>query len=229
MKALILAAGFGVRLREIIHGRPKHLALINGQPFLRHLVKLLKQKGIKQIVIAVGYLAQFIIDEFTRNDQGIKIRFSEDHRPLGTAGSIKKAQRYFTDDFIIINGDTYLDIDYHHLFQSHKKASALLTIVGTSKHRNKGGIIINQGKNIIDFIPDHQKQPPAHSYRNAGVYVASPKLFNYIPSFTKISLEKDIIPRLLKTKQTVQVYPINKTFIDIGSVASFMQAEKALV
>lgn len=228
MKALILAAGFGVRLREIIHGRPKHLAPINGQPFLRYLVRLLKVRGIKEIVIAVGYLANYIIDEFTRDNEGLTIKFSEDQRPLGTAGSIKKAAEYLKDDFIIVNGDTYLDIDYFKLMADHQRSKSLLTIVGTTKHKDKGGIILAKNKTVTDFIVDSHTSTPVNSYRNAGVYAASPRLFSFIPSFTKISLEKDIIPLLLSQHQPISLFPVNQTFIDIGSPESFMEAANKL-
>lgn len=133
MKALILAAGFGVRLREIIHGRPKHLAPVNGQPFLRHLLRLLKKHQITEIVLSVGYLAQYVIDEFTRDNEGLKIEFSEDKRPLGTAGSLKAAQKYLSEDFFVINGDTYLDIDYQKVFRDHQKSGQLVTLVVNQK------------------------------------------------------------------------------------------------
>ena len=228
MKALILAGGFGVRLREIIHGRPKHLTLINDQPFIRHLVKMLEKRGVKDLVISIGYLAQYIIDEFAHGYQGIKVEFSEDNRPLGTAGSIKNAKDYFQDDFLIINGDTYLDIDYQKLMASHKKNQALLTIVATTKHKNKGGIILTQKNTITKFVTDSKAQTPAASLRNAGIYVASPNIFKYIPDRTKSSLEKDIIPAILKRNKKIQLFTINQEFIDIGSAAAYKQALKKL-
>lgn len=171
MQALILAAGFGVRLREIIHGRPKHLVLINGQPFLRHLVKLLKKNQINEIILAVGYLAQYIIDEFAKENEGLKINFSEDDRPLGTAGSLKAAEAYFKNDFFVLNGDTYLDIDFQAVFHDHLKNKKIMTMV------------VNH-KNI-----------------SCGVYVFSPKVFSLIPEKEKYSLENDVIPHLRENKQ----------------------------
>lgn len=123
MKALILAGGFGVRLRELVHGQPKHMVAINGRPFLRRLVTMLIKRGIKEIVFAVGYLPQSIKDEFK------EYCFSEDDRPMGTAGSLKNAQRFFKSDFLMINGDTYLDIDYQQVFQAHQKSGQLATLV----------------------------------------------------------------------------------------------------
>lgn len=154
MKALILAAGFGVRLREIIHGRPKHLAPVNGQPFLRRLLRLLKKHQVTKIVLSVGYLAQYVIDEFTRDNEGLKIEFSEDQRPLGTAGSLKAAQKYLSEDFFVINGDTYLDIDYQKIYRHHQTSGRLATLVVNQKV--SCGIYVFSPK-IFDLIPEGTK------------------------------------------------------------------------
>ncbi|KKS79621.1 MAG: hypothetical protein UV54_C0031G0007 [Candidatus Beckwithbacteria bacterium GW2011_GWA2_43_10] len=154
MKALILAAGFGVRLREIVHGRPKHLAPVNGQPFLRHLLKLLKKRQVTQIVLSVGYLAQYIIDEFTRDNEGLKIEFSEDERPLGTAGSLKAAQKYLSEDFFVINGDTYLDIDYQKIYRDHQTGARLVSLV-VNREINCGIYVVSP--KIFDLIPEGTK------------------------------------------------------------------------
>src|SRR3989304_3458846 len=107
MKALILAAGFGVRLREIFHGRPKHLVPIAGRPFLAYLLELLRNNGTTEIVIAVGDLADHIINEFGDGSRwGVSIRYSVDDRPLGTAGTVKHAERFFSEEFFVVNGAT---------------------------------------------------------------------------------------------------------------------------
>src|SRR3989344_6392768 len=136
-KVLILAGGFGIGLREIFHGRPKHLVPINGKPFLHYLIKLLQKNNLTNLVLAVGYLSNQIIDEIGDGSRfGVKIIYSVDNRPLGTAGSVKNAQKYFKKDFLIINGDTYLDIDYQQLIEFHRKNKADFTLVGTTKHKN---------------------------------------------------------------------------------------------
>lgn len=145
MKALILAGGFGVRLRELVHGQPKHMVAINGRPFLRHLVTMLIKRGIKEIVFAVGYLPQSIKDEFK------EYCFSEDDRPMGTAGSLKNAQRFFKSDFLMINGDTYLDIDYQKVFQVHQTSGLLATLVVNQK--TSCGIYVFSPQ-VFDLIPE---------------------------------------------------------------------------
>jgi mannose-1-phosphate guanylyltransferase len=225
MKALILAGGFGVRLREVIHGRPKHMVMVNGQPFLRHVLKLLKRNGIAEVVLSIGYLAQYIRDEFAQNNEGMTIEFSEDDRPLGTGGAMKNAQSFFTEDFFIVNGDTSLDIDFSQLMSVHKQSKALLTIVATDKHKNKGGIILSKNNRVTDFISNPNEEVPFNGVRNAGVYVASPGIFTFIPEFDKVSFEKEIIPSLV-AHELVDVFTVSQDFIDVGSCESYLEAQK---
>ncbi|MFH0943515.1 MAG: sugar phosphate nucleotidyltransferase [Candidatus Beckwithbacteria bacterium] len=221
MQALILAAGFGVRLREIIHGRPKHLAPINGKPFLRHLLQLLKRHGFKRIILSIGYLSQYILDEFNEDQKEFGLIFSDTKRPLGTAGSLKKAQNYLKDDFFVINGDTYLDVDYQQILKFHTQHSNLLTLVGTNKNQH-GSIIRADHGQVVKFIYHPDKAIPA-SFRHAGIAVVSPQLFSLIPSATKYSLEKDIIPQLIKKNQ-LGFFPVNQAFIDIGTPLEYQKA-----
>jgi len=226
MKALILAGGFGVRLREVLHGRPKHLAMVNGRPFLRHLLALLKQNGITEIVLSVGYLAHYIRDEFAKDDEGLSIVFSEDDRPLGTGGSIRNAQHFFDDDFLIVNGDTYLDIDYRQLFSAHKESKPILTIVATDKHKDKGGIIRCENGRVTGFVSDPNEDVPSNSFRNAGVYVASRDIFSFIPEYDRVSLEREIIPLLLMKNEHVRAHTVSREFIDVGSYGSYLKTQE---
>jgi NDP-sugar pyrophosphorylase family protein len=228
MKALILAGGFGIRLREIIHGRPKCLALVNGRSFLRYPLALLKRNGITEVVISVGYLARQVRDEFTHDDEGLSIAFSEDDYPLGTGGSIKKAQSFFTEDFLIMNGDTYLDIDYGRLFSAHRESGAVLTIVATDKHKEKGGIVMSENGRAFDFISDPDASVSSNGFRNAGVYVASPNIFEHIIGDGRVSLERETIPSLFAKGEPVGSFNVSQSFIDIGSPSGYLEACNAL-
>lgn len=148
MKALILAGGFGVRLRELVHGQPKHMVAINGRPFLRRLVTMLINRGVKEIVFAVGYLPQSIKDEFK------EYSFSEDDRPMGTAGSLKNSQKLFKEDFFVINGDTYLDIDYQEVFRQHQTSGQMATLV-VNQETNCGVYVFSP--RIFNLIPEGTK------------------------------------------------------------------------
>lgn len=220
-KVLILAGGFGIGLREIFHGRPKHLVPINGKPFLHYLIKLLRKNYLTDIVLAVGYLSSQIIDEIGDGSKlGVKIDYSIDKRPLGTAGSIKNAQKYFKDDFLIINGDTYLDIDYQELIDFHRKNMSDFTLVGTTKHRNWLMLSVKNRKLL--------SLDKKGKLGNAGVYVINPKVLGFIAQGEKTSLETELLPLLLKKKKRVFVYESNRDYYDIDSPDHYLETEKKL-
>jgi D-glycero-alpha-D-manno-heptose 1-phosphate guanylyltransferase len=189
---------------------------------------LLKQHQINQVILSVGYLSRFIKDEFAHDTEGLSLSFSEDDRPLGTAGSLKKAQKFLKTDFFVINGDTYLDIDYKKLMTTHLKTKALITLVGTTQRKKGGGTIIARNRKVIDFQSFSEAKPPKNSHLHAGVYVMSPRVFKYIPSQTKFSIEKDLLPKLLAKQEKIMLYPVSKQFIDIGSPEEYQQALKKL-
>lgn len=228
MKALILAAGFGVRLREMIHGRPKPMAPINGKPFLEYLLLNLKKKRIKDIVIAVGYLSDYIVDYFGNGEKwGIKISYSIDSRPLGTAGTIKYAQKHFSSDFLVLNGDTYIDIDLDEFINFHKKNKADVTIAVTKSFHGRGGLIVVDKNQKISKFKEIVGREEGKGFNNAGLYIFNPKVLDLLKKGKRASLEKDLLPLLIKKKYKLFAYPISK-YLDIGSPDNYQKATKIL-
>ena len=108
MKAVILAGGFGSRLKRVIYDRPTSMAPIAGIPFLEHQIRLLKEQGIIEIILCVSFMAGSIKSYFGDGKKlGVKITYSEEEIPLGTGGAIKKAEKYIDDTFLVLNGDSY--------------------------------------------------------------------------------------------------------------------------
>jgi NDP-sugar pyrophosphorylase family protein len=228
MKALILAAGFGIRLREIFHGRPKHLIPINGQPFLHHLISLLRRNEIRDIVVAVGYLSDHIIHEVGDGRKlGVKVDYSIDDRPLGTAGTVKHAEHFFNDDFFVINGDTYLDIDYQRIFKFHKEHLADVTLVGTTKRSIKGGLIQVRKNTFSGFIVDG-KVKQRQVLGNTGVYIFKTKILEFLKPGQRSSLESDFFPDLVKQGKKVLVYKTNKEYYDVGTPDHYQEARRKI-
>ena len=222
MKIVILAGGFGIGLREVFHGRPKHLAPINGRPFLHYVIKLLKKNNLTDLVLAVGYLSSQIIDELGDGSRfGVSITYSIDRRPLGTAGSLKNAQKYLGTDFLTVNGDTYLDIDYQQLIAFHQKKQAEVTLVGTTKYKNKGLMLRVKNEKLLRLANEGE-------LANAGVYIFSPMIFKFIGAGEKSSLEQEILPLLLKKKKRIFVFKTNREYYDIGSPEHYQEAQQRL-
>ena len=231
MKTLILAGGFGVRLKEIIHGRPKVMAPVGDKPFLEHLLLLLRKKGLTDIVLAVGYLAPYVKDYFGDGSRwGVSIQYSEDRRPLGTAGTIKHAASFFDRSFIVVNGDTYVDFDPEELTALHKKRHAIVTQVVTKHNHGHGGVAeIDKESRIVQF---HSviENPERHAqlWFSAGVYIIDPEIFSFIKAGFRSSLEHDVFPMLL-AKKRLFAHKIATDYVDIGTPEYYRQAKALLL
>ncbi len=232
MKAFILAGGFGTRLREVVHGRPKVLAMIQGRPFLEHLILYLRGQGISEIVLGVGYLASYVRERFGNGRAlGVKLKYSEEPRPLGTAGAIRNAARHLTDDFLVLNGDTFIDVDVAELRAFHDQHSSDVTIVTTDGYYGRGGLI-QAAKNgrvrRFEECPDEEAARARQGHANAGMYIFNPRILPLVRPHERSFLERDLFPVLLREKYRVFAFPAVGDYIDIGSPDRYAQAQKVL-
>lgn len=228
MKALILAGGFGTRLKEVIHGRPKVMAPINGKPFLEFLVELLRRNGIDEVVMSVGYLGDFIKKYFgDGSDFGIKISYSSEDFPLGTGGAIKNAEKHFKDTFLVVNGDTYLDVDLDEILTFHNKKKALATVVVGERGSVLGSSLIKlerKGK-ITSF--EEKPLKDKKGLVSAGYYLFDPSIFYYLRKKKRFSLEREIFPELVN-RSKIFGYKASEEFIDLGTPENYKRAVKIL-
>lgn len=214
---IILAGGLGTRLREVLTDLPKVLAPVNNRPFLDIILGFLnKSKHIERVVIAVGYMADKVIREYTdRSEYNFEILFSEEKELLGTGGAIKKALHYTTTgDILVLNGDSYVDADIEGLIKAHEEKNATMTIVlreieDTSRY---GRVKLNSDHRIIAFEEKHPDQK--NGYINAGIYIFKRELFDKIEGNRVISLEKELLPVFID--KGVYGYISHGKFIDIG-------------
>lgn len=214
MKAVILAGGLGTRLRSVVYDRPKAMALIAGMPFLEHLIRLLTDQGVTEIIICISHMANQIKSYFGNGSRwGIDITYSEEDIPLGTAGAIKKAEKYIGDTFIVLNGDSYSNLNLQEFLNFHKskKSNFTLALTKTSEANHYGNVSLKESK-ISDFS---EKTESNQGVISSGFYIFEPKIFDYIESNKNISLEKDIFPILAK-EESLWGYVYDGYFIDIG-------------
>ena len=126
---IILAGGMGTRLQSVVNDRPKVMAEIEGKPFLSCLLDILLRQGIKNVVLAVGYKREFIVNYYNYKYKDIELKYSIEDAPLGTGGAIRQALDYAEDENVfIVNGDTYFDVDYKGMSDFHDKNNAQITI-----------------------------------------------------------------------------------------------------
>jgi len=217
LDAIILAGGLGTRLREIIDDLPKVLAPVNNRPFLDVILSFLNKCGcIQRVVIAVGYLADKVIKEYTnRHEYDFEILFSEEKELLGTGGAIRKALPYTkTEDVLALNGDSFVDVTIVDLIETHRKKHAAMTIVLTEIEDTSryGRVKVNNEQRIVSF---EEKTPgQAGAYVNAGMYLFTRELIYSIQEDRIISLEKEILPILLE--KGIYGYITHGKFMDIG-------------
>ena len=214
MKALILAGGFGSRLKKVIYDVPKPMAPIAGIPFLEHQIRLLKEQGINEIILCVSFMADNIKSYFGDGGKiGVNITYSEEEIPLGTAGAIKNAEKYIDDTFIVINGDSYSQIDLNDFINFHnsKKSNVTISLTKSNEPTKHGSVIISENK-IIEFS---EKEGKNEYLVNSGVYIFEPRILDYIERGRNVSLEKEIFPKLAR-ERILYGYEFEGYFMNIG-------------
>lgn len=214
MHAIILAGGKGTRLKEIIKDVPKPMAPIANRPFLEYLILHLGQWNIKNIVLSVGYKKEIIKSYFNNGEKlGVEILYTEEEKPLGTGGAIKKAASLVDEEnFIVMNGDSFFDINFDQLITFHKSrlSTVSLGLVYVSDTSRYGKVEINDKNEVIRFT---EKAVCSNGLINGGVYVFNRKIIDKIPD-GKVSLEKEILPKLIN--QGLYGIETKGFFIDIG-------------
>ena len=227
MKALILAGGFGTRLKSITGDEiPKPMVSIWGKPFIEHQIMFLKEQGIRDIIIAVHHLSD-VIKSYCGDGRLwlTNITYSEEEKPLGTAGAIKNAKKYLDDTFIVLNGDTFSNIDLKKLVEFHKnnqnKATVALTKIEDTK--NYGSVFL-EGDKIKSF----SEKIEGSGFINRGVYVFEPEVLKLIDEEKNVSLEKELFPKMAQ-EGNLFGYLNEGYFIDIGRPETYQKFKQDML
>src|SRR5208283_1902859 len=198
--ALILAGGLGTRLRRVFRSGPKTLAPVGDRPFLDYLLHWLRLAGFSRVVLCVGYKREQIQRRYgTGTNWGLRVSYSAEDEPLGTAGAIKLAQRHIhTEHFVVLNGDSFVDVDFAALLRFHRRHRALATmaLAQAPSGSRYGYVRVNATGRILNFVekgstPSSSKEMPP-KWINAGVYIFRRELLRLIPTGHAVSLERDI-------------------------------------
>jgi D-glycero-alpha-D-manno-heptose 1-phosphate guanylyltransferase len=225
MPALLLVGGMGKRLQPVLPATPKPLARVGGAPFLRLLVGQLRSQGIRRLVMCTGHLADQVEKEFGDGHQcGVAISYSRESRQLGTAGAIKLAERYLAraSDFLVMNGDSFLEMDFHQFIRFHRAHSGLISMAvrRVADATRYGTVQMASDNRVVSFR--EKAESPASGIVNGGVYIFNRAILEHIAE-GPASLERDIFPRLLK----LGVYAMEQEglFIDIGTPEDYARAQ----
>ena len=226
MQAVILAGGLGTRLRPVVSDLPKAMAPVGGRPFLEYLLDNLREQGIRDIILAVGHLRDTIISHFGNSWRGLNIGYSIETVPLGTGGALKKAALGMPDvPTVVMNGDTWLELDLEAMLAAHQRFGADITVA--VRHvpdiARYGAVAI--AENCITGFSEKGMTGPG--FINAGVYLLMPSLFGRLSLSDEFSFEHDILVRYVRDLR-IGAFPTTGRFIDIGVPGDYKLAEHIL-
>lgn len=231
MKAVVMAGGEGSRLRPLTCNRPKPMVPLCNKPVMEYIVELLKRHGVDQVIVTLHYLANEIISYFgDGTDWGTQMIYSVEDEPLGTAGSVKKVERYLTDTFIIISGDSLTDFDLSRAVEFHREKGAIATIVLTRVDNplEFGVVITDREQRIVRFLEKPSWGEVFSDTVNTGIYVLEPEVFDFIDPDKPLDFSQDLFPRLLEANQPVYGYVTGGYWSDIGNLQQYRQAHQDL-
>lgn len=213
MRAVILAGGKGVRLAPLTEVIPKPLVPIGGKPIMELVIRQLTHFGFRHITIATGYMSDLIKAYFQDGSKfGVNIDYSEEIRPLGTAGPLSLIKG-LDETFLMMNADVMTNIDYQELIHYHKKRQALATIGAYERQVTIDlGVIISNGNNQVK---DYVEKPSTSHLVSMGIYVFEPGILSYIKENTYLDFP-DLVRLLLQEGKTVNYYPFAGYWLDIG-------------
>jgi len=215
MKAFILVGGLATRLGEIVKQIPKAMLPIAGKPFLQYQIEQLRNSGIKDIVLCVGHLASSMIEYFGNGAKlGVNISYSCEETPLGTGGAIKNAEKFVDGPFIVINGDTYFEIDYSKLIETHKTNGSKITLVlnRVPDCGDYGSVILGKENRILNFA---EKTHKGEGLMSSGFYLIEPEVLKDMPANQKVSIEQEVFPKFV-AKGQISGLEMSGYHIDIG-------------
>ncbi len=201
---------------------------IVGRPVAEHILNLLKEHGITEVVMTVQYLASNIEDYFGDGSQfGMNIRYSREETPLGTAGSVKNAEEWLKDDdFLVISGDALTDFNLTKIIDFHRERSAMatLTLTHVANPLEYGVIITDDDQHITQFLEKPGWSQVFSDTINTGIYVLNPKIFDYFERDISFDFSTDLFPILLKKGDPLYGYTADGYWCDVGNLSEYMRA-----
>jgi len=233
MKALILAGGYGTRLRPLSCTRPKLLFPVANRPVLDWILEGLARSGVEEVILAVGYMADMLMREFGNEKYGLALRYSREERSLGTGGPVKRAEKFLReeDSFLVLNGDILSSIDYEALIDFHEERAAVATIaLHEVEEPSRFGVVdIDEGGRIGRFVEKPKAGLAPSNLINAGVYALSPSIFEYTPrGEERFMLETTVFPRVASS-HALYGKRFDGLWVDIGTPIDYLNANYAMV
>lgn len=233
MKALILAAGLGTRLRPLTDAIPKPMIPIGGKPLLEHHIEHLAASGIKDICINLHYLPEHITDYFGDGaNWGVQITYKFEPDILGTAGAIKNFQEQLSDPFLLLYGDMLHRVNLSPLIACHKEKNGLGTLVvnKTDDPVIKDIVELGEDQRVLRLItkPHDITTLSPFQWNMQAIYVFSKKICDYIPAGRYVELDHEVLPEVIQRGEKLFDYETQEPIFDIGTWENYQKAEQYL-
>jgi mannose-1-phosphate guanylyltransferase len=232
MKAIVLAGGFATRLRPISYAMPKLLFPVLGKPLIHWTLDLLRECGVDEAVLAVNYLADSLRASVGDDYKGIRIKYSLEEKPLGTAGPIKLASNSvrLRGTFVAMNGDIIAQINLTQMRRHHLDSRATVTdaLHEVRDPRRFGVVQLDSAYRIERFVEKPTLREAPSRMINAGIYMIEPSVLSMIRPGHQVSLEREIFPILAKKRRLVG-FPFQGYWFDIGSFSDYQRANFAML
>lgn len=225
MQALILAGGEGTRLRPLTSTIPKPVVPLVGRPFISYMLEWLREHGVEDVILGCGFMADRVRDVLgDGSGLGIRLRYLEEPRPLGTGGALKFAEDLLDERFFMLNGDVLTDLDLTAQLEAHERtgARATLALVPVDDPSAYGLVRTDPEGAVTEFV---EKPGPEHTDTNlinAGAYILERGVLDGMPpAGTNVSIERDVFPTLVG--RGLFGYEASGYWLDIGTPARYLQ------
>jgi mannose-1-phosphate guanylyltransferase len=246
MKAMILAAGKGTRVRPITHTTPKPMIPILQKPVMEFLLALLRQHGFNEIMVNVSHLAEEIENYFRDGQRfGVQIAYSFEGRiedgeligeAIGSAGGLKRIQDFqpfFDDTFVVLCGDALIDLDLSEAVRRHRAKGAMASLitkrVPAYEVSSYGVVVTDEDGRVLSFQEKPAVEEAASDMINTGIYIFEPEVLDYIPSGETFDIGSDLFPKLVAAGAPFYALPMEFEWVDIGKVPDYWQAIRSVL
>ena len=222
-----MAGGEGSRLRPLTIGRPKPMVPMVSKPVMAHILDHLKRQGITEVVVTLYFMPDLVQSYFgDGSNLGMKIHYAVEETPLGTAGSVKNAQQYLDEPFVIISGDAVTDINLQEVIAFHQErgADATLTLYRVPNPLEYGVIITDPDGKVTQFLEKPSWGEVISDTVNTGIYVIDPSVLDLIEEGVSTDWSKDVFPQLLESGRPLYGYVAGGNWTDVGDIGEYMRA-----
>lgn len=232
MKAVILVGGLGTRLRPLTCNTPKPMIPLANQPFIEAMLLRLRDQGVKEVILAVQYLAdrfQATLGDGSR--LGLKIHIIEEPEPRGTAGAVKNVEHMLDDTTFVLNGDVMTDLDLRSMLTFHREKESKVTVSLTpvDDPTQFGLVEMDREGRVKRFLEKPRAEDITTNLINAGTYVIEPEVFRYVPPGEFYMFERGLFPVLLQTGDPMFGFPSRAYWTDIGKPQTYLEVNQDIL